>query len=331
MAITLAQLAKLENQALRKAIILNIIRDANLLDTFPFENIDALKAVAVRWTKLPSVGWRRVNEGYTSSETGDTEQVWESLFGFGGDITFDRVLGKIKNTIVDPQTLQTQMKIKALAYEWKDKFINGDHATDPDSFEGLKKRVSVMPSRQTVYFAASNAAPLDPTASAANARAFFDKLAEAKKYCNGGQVSGIFCNEGVYLGFGRAARYMQTAGNFLDVTKDSLDREIITFQGTPLYDMGLKADQSTEIITNTEVAGDAGADSTSVYFACYDMEQGIYGIQLEDLEVYDPLNGGEMETSPSKMLRLDWWNGLAGFGSFGIVRARNLAAPSSWT
>lgn len=331
MAITLAQIAKLENQPLRKAIILNIIRDAPLLDQLPFENIDSLKAVAVRWAKLPSVGWRKLNEGYTTSETGDTEQVWESLFGFGGDITYDRVLEKLKNMIVDPMTLQTQMKIKALAFDWKDKFINGDHSVDADSFEGLKKRVSVMPARQTVWFAGSTSAPLDPTASAANARAFFDKMAEAKKYCNSGQANAIFCNEGVELGLGRAARYMQTAGNFLDITKDSLDREIVTFQGVPLYDMGLKADQSTEIITNTEVAGDAGADSTSIYFASYNTEEGVTGIQLEDLKVYDPLDGGEMESAPSKMLRIDWWNGLASFGSHGIVRARNLAAPSSWT
>jgi hypothetical protein len=331
MAITLAQLAKLETNPLRKGVIMNIIRDAQLMDEFPFENVGSLKTVAVRNTKLPSVGWRRLNEGFTTSETGDAEQVWESLFGFGGDITYDRILPKLQNMIEDPVIYQTKLKVKALAYDWKDKFINGDHASDEDAIEGLKKRVSVMPSRQTVYFAGAAAAPLDPTASAALARSFFDKLDEAFQYCNVGQVNAIFCNEAVKLGLGRAARYLQTAGNFLDVTKDSLDRSIVTFRGVPLYDMGVKADQTTEIITNTEVAGDSGADSTSVYFASYNMEQGITGIQLSDIEVYDPLGGGEMESTPAKMMRIDWWNGLAGFGSYGIVRARNLAAPSSWT
>jgi hypothetical protein len=331
MAITLAQLAKLETNPLRKGVIMNIIRDAQLMDEFPFENVGSLKTVAVRNTKLPSVGWRRLNEGFTTSETGDAEQVWESLFGFGGDITYDRILPKLQNMIEDPVIYQTKLKVKALAYDWKDKFINGDHASDEDAIEGLKKRVSVMPSRQTVYFAGAAAAPLDPTASAALARSFFDKLDEAFQYCNVGQVNAIFCNEAVKLGLGRAARYLQTAGNFLDVTKDSLDRSIVTFRGVPLYVMGVKADQTTEIITNTEVAGDSGADSTSVYFASYNMEQGITGIQLSDIEVYDPLGGGEMESTPAKMMRIDWWNGLAGFGSYGIVRARNLAAPSSWT
>jgi hypothetical protein len=166
MAITLAQLAKLETNPLRKGVIMNIIRDAQLMDEFPFENVGSLKTVAVRNTKLPSVGWRRLNEGFTTSETGDAEQVWESLFGFGGDITYDRILPKLQNMIEDPVIYQTKLKVKALAYDWKDKFINGDHASDEDAIEGLKKRVSVMPSRQTVYFAGA----MKPSSTATLAR-----------------------------------------------------------------------------------------------------------------------------------------------------------------
>jgi len=330
--ITLAQLAALETEPIKKGVMLNIIREAPLMDTFPFENVSSLRVIAVRWSKLPTGGtWRKMNEGYTSYEQGTVEQVEESLFGFGGDITYDRVLEKVTNTIEDPVTLQIKMKVKALAYGWKDIFINGDHASDEDSPEGLKKRVSNLPSRQSVYFAGASSAPLDPTASEANARAFLDKWEEAWHYCNGGQVDAVFCNEAVMLGFGRVLRFLQLNGNMLDVTQDTVGRELVTWKGKPLYDMGLKADQSTEIITNTEVAGDAGADSTSVYFASYNKENGIYGIQLENLTVYDPLDGGESSTAPQKIRRIDWWNGLAMFGSYGLVRARNLAAPSSWT
>lgn len=333
--ITLAQLANAETEPLRKAIIMNIIRDAPLLDQFPFESVSSLRTIAVRWSKLPTGGtWRKLNEGYTPAQEGTVEQVEESLFGFGGEILYDRVIAKLTNMIVDPLTLQTQMKVKALAYDWKDKFINGDHASDEDAFEGLKKRVSNLPARQTVYFAGAaggSTAPLDPTASAANARAFFDKWEEAWHYCNGGQVNAAFMNEKLRLGFGRVMRYAQFTNNLLDVTKDTLGREFLTWKGVPLYDMGLKADQATEIITNTEVALDAGADSTSVYFTSYGTDQGITGIQLEPLSVYDPLSGGEKESAPQQMRRIDWWNGLAMFGSYGIVRARNLESPADWT
>ena len=198
--------------------------------------------------------------------------------------------------------------------------------------EGLKKRVANMPSRQTQYWTSTTtAAPLDPTASAANARRFFDVFDKGVLYCNAGQADAIYCNQDFIWGMGKAARYMQTQGNFLAVTKDSLEREVITWKGIPLVDMGFKRDQSTEVITNTETAGDSGADSTSVYIVSHNTEEGVYGIQINNFDAYDPLNGGEMESKPSKLRRIDWWNGIASFGSYGAVRLRNLAAPSSWT
>lgn len=331
MAVTLAQLAKIETNPLKKYVILNLLRQVALFDVLPFTNVDSLKSIAVRWKTLPSVAFRRINEGYTASE-GDTEQVWESVYGFGGDINLDRVFGKVKNTIVDMERMQMDMKLKAMALTFNDYVINGDHATDEDGFEGLKKRVSNMPSRQSIYFAASNAAALDPTASAANGKTFFDKLEEMFYKTNSGQVSAIFANEGIRWGLGRVARYIGSGGGFfLDVTKDSFERDIPTFRGAKILDVGLKVDQSTEIITDTETAGDAGADATSIYMASFNEEQGITGIQLAPMEVYDPLSGGEMETKPTRIRRIDWWCGLAGFGSYGFTRGRNVEGASNWT
>lgn len=330
--ITLAQLAQLETDATKKGVITTLLRDSNILSVVPFESVQSLQVAALRWETLPTGGaWRKLNAGYTSAEDGTIGEVWESLYAFGGDITFDNVLKKLKNTVRDPVVVQTEMKLKVMALQWNDVFINGDHGSDPDQFEGLKKRVAGMPTRQSVYFAASNAAALDPTASTANARAFMDKWDEMWYKCNGGRVSAIFCNEGMVWGLIRVMRYLQINGNFLDVTKDVLGRDIQTFKGKKLIDVGLKYDQSTEIITDAETAGDSGTDATSIYFVDFNSNDGLYGIQLNSLETYDPLSGGEMETKPSKMLRVDWWNGLANFGSRCIVRGRNVEGASNWT
>lgn len=332
MAVTLAHLAKIEVEPLRKGILMNLLRNSDVLGMLPFENINSLRSVAVRWTNLPTVNFRRINEGYTPDE-GDVEQVWESVYGFGGEIKFDRVFDKIGNTIISPRALQVQMKTEAMALTFNDYFINGDHATDEDGFEGLHKRVASLPSRQRVQLGASGATAVDPTADAANARAFFDGMEEAHYKCNRGAVSGIFANEGVKWGIGRIARYasITSGGGVLDMTKDSFDRSIVTYKGVPIYDMGLKRDQSTEIITNTQTAADAGADSTSLYFASFNINQGVTGIQLGPLEMYDPLKGGEQESTPTKLIRLDWWVGLAGFGSYGITRLWNLEGVNLWT
>ena len=331
MAYTLAQLAKLETDPLRKYVMMNLLRQIRLMEYIPWTDVDSLKVIATRWKTLPTVAFRRINEGYTPNE-GQDEQVWESLYALGGEVKFDRVFKKVKNTIVDPYKNETDKKLTALALTFNDYLVNGDHGTDPDGFEGLKKRVSGAPSRQSIYFAGAAAAALDPTASVANGNTFFSKLEEMCYKTNRGQVSNLFMNEGMIYGLGRVARYIQASGgNFLSTAKDSFDRDILTFKGAQCVDVGIKTDQSTEIITDGETAGDAGTDATSIYGMSYDEQDGIIGIQLSPIETYDPLNGGEQELSPTTLLRIEWWLGLAGFGSYGVTRGRNVEGASNWT
>jgi hypothetical protein len=330
MAYTLAQLAKIERQALKRGVIMNLLRYSSMMEVVPFENVDALTNIAVRWQTLPDVAFRKINQGYTASE-GDYEQVWESVYPFGGEINLDRIFGKVKNTIVDPKVDQVKQKTKAMAYKFNDYFVNGDHATDPDGFEGLKKRVAGMPSRQSVYAAGASSAAQDPLADAAGARTFLDKWEEAFYKCNKGQVSAIIVNEGVRWGLGRVLRLAQSAGaGLLDTTRDSFDREILVYKGARLIDIGPKKDQTTEIITDTETAGDAGSDATSAYFVSFGTDEGLTGIQLDGMEVYDPLNGGEQESVPAKLIRVEWIVGLANFSSYSFTRLRNFEGASNW-
>lgn len=332
MAMTLAQMAQVEQTPFKKYVILNLLRRVRLMELLPFVNVDSLTSVAVRWRSLPTgVAFRAINGSYTEATDGQTDQVWESVYGMGGEVKFDRVFDKIKNTIKDPKRIQIDMKLEVIARTFNDYLLNGDHATDADGFEGLKKRVASMPTRQSVYFAGSSSAALDVTASVANARTFFDKWEEMSYKCNAGQVGAFLLNENMYWGMGRAARYMASAAyNWLDTTKDSFDRDIVTYKGTRLVDVGLKRDLTTDIITDTETAGDAGADATSVYGVSLGEEDGIVGIQLAPgLETYDP-TPGELQTAPAKLTRFEWWLGLAGFGSYHIVRGRNVEGASNW-
>lgn len=335
MALTLAQVAKLEENPLRKGIIMNLLRYAKVMELMPFEEVNALTNVAVRWTNLPSVGYRRINEGYTASE-GDVEHVYESVYIMGGDIELDVLFDKPQlksNYITDPAKLQIDMKTKAMAFQWNYDLINGDHTVDPDGFEGLKVRINNAPSRQKIR-ASSTTDILDPTASAANARRFLDKWEEAFYSAGGGEqtASVILCNEGLKWGLGRVIRYLGTAAsNVVDMTKDLFDREFPTYKGARIIDMGLKADQSTEVIPSTETAEDAGADATSAYFVPFSTEQGISGIQVGPLEVRYPTGDSERETKPTKLIRVEWVVGIAGFGSYGPTRLHNIEAPASWT
>lgn len=330
-AYTLSHLAKLSENPLEKGVIQNLLRYSEILGTLPFTDVEQLTSVAVRWTSLPTPAFRKINAGYTPS-LGDTDQVSETIYPIGGEIKFDRIFDKVKNTIVDPKAMQVSMHMKALALKLNDYFINGDHASDADGFEGLKKRVANMPSRQTVGFAGDSSAPLDPTGSTANARVFMNKFDELWYKCNAGNVSAIYANEGIKWGLIKVMRYLQVSGDFLDVTKDVFGRQMLTFRGVPIHDVGLKADQSTEIITNSLTAGDGGTDSTELFFVSHNTEEGIMGIQLGGgLDVYDPLAGGELEATPTNMVRYEWVLGLSNWGSHGITRGWNIEQVSDWT
>ena len=191
MAYTLAQLAKLEKKSyLKKGIIMNMLRDSKFLEWLPWQGVDSLQSYGLRVRTLGTSGaFRKINGSYTEATDGDVEEVWESVYGFGGEVKFDRVYDKIKNVIIDPKQQQLEMKLKAMTLTFNDYVINGDHATDADGFEGLKKRIAGMPSRQTV--ALGDSAAYDPTAAAANGQYFLTKWEEAWYKCNKGQVNAI--------------------------------------------------------------------------------------------------------------------------------------------
>lgn len=330
--ITLAQLTQLAKDPIKKYMGMQLLRTSKILEKLPFENVKGLNVQAYWWEKLPTGGaFRKMNEAYSSYEDGQLGDGSESVYGFGGDVTYDTVLEKITDVIGDPIKLQVDARVKSMGITWNNQFINGDVATNPDGFNGLKKRVANMDTRQTIYAAASNAAPMDPTGSSALARRYFNLFNRGVRYCNGGNCNAILMNENMIIGFAQVMAMIQGAGNYLSITKDQLGREEVSYKGIPFIDPGLLQDQTTEIIPENEVAGDAGADSTSIYFASFNMDNGIYGIQLSDFNAYMVNGGNELPTSPSKMYRVDWWNGLASFGRHGIVRMRNIEAFADWT
>lgn len=164
MAITLADYAKQEVQPLKKYILKNLLRYSDLMSLIPMKKVDSGSVIVTRWNSLPGVSYRQIGGTYTES-TGSVEQVTEGVYGLGGEIKKDRYFDLVKNTIEDPEKTHTQMKLKALAFEFNNNLINGDHVINADAPEGINKRIaSYLPSRQSLSIGAA----FDVTASAAN-------------------------------------------------------------------------------------------------------------------------------------------------------------------
>lgn len=178
-----------------------------------------------------------------------------------------------------------------------------------------------MPSRMTINLAAAGDS-LKVLASSTTEHQFIDAIHQANKFVDG--ATHILCNETTWLGLGQVARRLNLFQTLTDAIGKTWNSISSGSNILPFVDVGLKSDKSTEIITNTEDPGDGGNDSTSIYVVRMDDEEGLHGISLEghDLDVYDPLTGGEMESGPQKLRRIDWGVGLFNLSQFVICRIK---------
>jgi hypothetical protein len=259
------------------------------MSLIPMKKVDSLSVVVTRWNSLPSVGYRKIGGTYTES-TGQLQQVSEGVYALGGEIKFDRVFDLVKNNIEDPAKTHTDMKIRALGFEFNNNLINGDHAVDVDQPEGINKRIaSYLPSRQSISIGSA----LDITASAANMHKLVDYLHDAIDLAGmrsaptikvkagdkqPAKTGAILVNRDMFLGFGRVLRRL----GLLQTTQDAYGRTFDSFQGVPFIDVGLKADKSTEVITN---AYGAATNETRVFVVRFG-DDAFTGMQLNSPEPY---------------------------------------------
>jgi len=318
MAVTLNDIAQVEQEPLRKGVLQNLLRFSDLLNVVPWETATSLSNIVTRWKVLPDVAWRKINEGYTES-TGKLEQIIENLFIIGGDIDIDRKLLKATNVIENPEVTQINMMTKAIAYAFNDCLINGDPTVDEDQFTGLHVRldnkVAAGLTRQLVYTDASGdgtGAALKVTLNTANRTAFLDFVEETMDYVEGGATH-LLMNQKTRRVFSSVLR---DEGLF-NQSQDQFGRTITEFRGAEMIDVGLQADKATEIITETETECSDNV-GTSIYAVRFEVGEGICGVHDAPPDAY--LVAEELETAPVKRYRIDWAVGLADWSDYSIAR-----------
>jgi hypothetical protein len=322
MAWNLAELSKIETSTLRKSVIDTLIMESNLMELCPWETIGQLATTVVRIKDLPSVGFRKVNEGYSES-IGHFEQKVENISLFGGDIDTDIAIARAKNTVADARAIQQTLKLKAVAYDFNDNFINGNPTSDPEEYKGLNKRVDDVYNEgftdQKVDLAdTTDYGILRDSAARFN---FLDKVNTLIYAIKGHSPDYLLMNKKLLLAF----RSLLLREKLLETTSDMFNRRIDMYLGARLIDIGVKADQSTEIITNTETDG-GGSYETSIYAVKFGIGDSTWGIQQYPIEVRDL---GEIDSKPVFRTRVDWNLGLATVDPRSVGRLYGIRADST--
>jgi len=324
MAWTLAELSKIETDVLRKSVIDTLLMEASMMEVVPWETIGTLSTAIVKYQDLPSVGFRKLNAGYAES-TGHFEQKTEVISLLGGMIDTDKAIARAKNTIADARAVQQQMMVRALAYKFNDKFINGSPVVDPEEFKGISVRVDdIVAEGYTgqfidcggTYGAARDAGILYDTANRNN---FLDKLFTLVYSIDGHKPDVLLMNKKCLLAVSSLLRQER----LLNQAQDMFGRFIDVFAGVRMVDIGTKADQVTEIITNTEDPQDIYTSdvSTSIYAVKFGIGEHVWGIQEYPMEVVDK---GLLEATPVYRTEIDWPLGLAHVNPRSIARLCNV-------
>ena len=283
-AVNLAQYAMMSNDPLVQAITFGLLQNSIVMQDIPIITKATLQVNGVRWTgNLPGVNWAQLNTDPTVV-SGTPSAYQEQAFIVRNAIDVDRWLLIDQNQIVDPRTAQLGAYIKALAYDFNDKFFNnapvntGSNFTlDANAPTGLRYRLD-NPSAYGVKMSGANAeAKIDAGGSAATLKpstrtsttinAFLEKLDQLLWSVDSPDGTNVilYMNEDVIRKFQAGLRLMGSSA--LDITKDNFDRAVLHFKNAVIRDPGYKVDQTTRIITSTET--NAGANGSSTFSSIY--------------------------------------------------------------
>lgn len=314
MAMTLAEAATV-TQDPRVPGVVNVLNTSSILNRVPFESIAGRAFSYNSEATLPAAAFRAVNAGYVES-TGTFSTATESLVILGGDYVVDRFLEQTSaGSVASLVAAQRDMKARSIAAKYGDAFINGDTAVDANSFNGLKKRLT----GGQVLSSGANGAAMNTDANTRHA--FLDRLDALLALVPGADA--IYANSQV-IAMLRTVFRNTTINNYTVDELTGRPLNVPTWQGVPILDAGLKADQ-TPIIPQTETAGTA-TNTSSIYAVNFGdslNEPGVVGLTNGGIQVDPPR---QLETKPSILGRIEFYTGLALLGAQPAARLTGVIA-----
>ena len=133
------------------------INECDIASLISFETLGTVEVGHRRTNSIPTVGFRAGRGASFGTVAGiTTDEVKDAVWDMGAQIDIDKtdLMDKMAGDVIGERT---QNAIKGMSWTFKDYFINGDHASDPYGFEGMKVRLSNLASGQTVYGDTSSA------------------------------------------------------------------------------------------------------------------------------------------------------------------------------
>ena len=303
------------------AVVDLFIQQCDPAAMLPFKTLGTLEINHRRTNSIPTVGFRQGRGTAFGSISGTTtDQATDAVYSLGAQIEMDKADIRDKEA-GDLLGERTRLGVKGMAWTFLDYFINGDHATNPHGFEGIKVRLANSPASQVIYGVDSSNA-LDVRASASPSEAtlytLLDKIDEAIDALDGSEGDMVFTDQdfiatlrSILRRLGKYTAQPETEpGKFGTVGRrtsaEKANKPVLIYpEDRPMkwYAMGYKADQTTKVV-GTDTVGAVAC--RPVYFVKVGMPY-LHGIQQYAMEVTEPR---WLDDQVTQRVTIDWPVGL---------------------
>lgn len=301
-ALTLAEAAKQETgDLLRQGVIEAYSGSSDVLGNLRFEDIPGGSLTYISEAEYPGVGFRGVNEAYTTS-VGTLNPKTETLTISGGDLDVDNFILETRGQ--GQRAIQIDLKTRALGLAWTKGFIKGDNQADNREFDGLQVRSTGDQKFQAGTTANGTALSLSVMDEALRRTLDPTSILMSSKMKNK---------------FRAAARDTSVSG-YISFSTNEMGKEIMFFGGLPILTVDLDAD-GNEILGFDEAATSGTATGSSIYIMNLGNE-GVSGIQNGGIKVKDL---GELNEKSVMRTRVEWFSGMAVFNNRAATRIWSIA------
>lgn len=327
-SLTLQQYAQQSNSPLVRYVVKSLLDTGSVLNDMAFQTNPSLYANGARLQGgLATPNWRKIN-GSTVTASSTLTPYQEQIYVLSNVIDIDRLIMIDNNAIGSPDTVQVDALLEAWNYDINDKFFNNDHASgNADAMVGIRSRLDNPGTWGTNTACKIDAGGIVITdagmtsATANNFVKYMQQMLDEMGVPDGTDVV-IYMNRNLRRRLDQAIRLLGAGGGF-SMVQDAFGRRVETYKNAKIRTVGVKGDQTTEIITNTEDT--AGANGSSTYTSMYAVRYGdryFNGWQMHPLLVQ--AIGDRPEEPTSYRTFLEWPMGLMQQHTRAIARVYDL-------
>ena len=294
MALTLVDAARLSTDMLVRGVIETIVEDSPVLQVLPFETIHGNSLKYNMEVSPGTAAFYAVNATWTEGAATFATRT-TNLAILGGDVDVDNFLSRTMSDQNDQRATQIAMKAKAVRRAFETGFVTGDSATDPNSFDGLRK---LTPASQTLDAGANGAALT---------LAMLDQLIDLVR---GGKPDLLLTSRRTRR---KLKSLLQASAHYLE-TGDQFGRRVMYYDGIPVI--------HSDFVPDDEALG-SGSNLSSIYALSFGFGDALGGLQNSTVEVVDV---GQLESKDAVRTRIRWYCGLALFRDNACARLRGINA-----